>query len=467
MSEETLISTTFSHQIPVCGLGITISSGQPRINNLKLSPGILHLLNNISHGAFHNALERYPPPKCHPDTRKAVLQRILHWIEASGNEKDNRILWLHGPAGAGKSAIAQTVSEHCAETKELAASFFFSRLEPYRNNASRLWATIAFQLSMTTPVLRNKIKKAVEDDPSIFFRSLDDQLRVLIVEPLSVSGQVPTDVQQKSPFIVIIDGLDECKNEEEQRYIILSIARLIDSYRLPLHFMVASRPEPQIWRAFDHLSLRHIRYHISLDQWLSPVADIHTFLQDGFDKLCEKHSSTLASVPRPWPPDNVVQLLAERSCGQFIYAATVLKFVDDEDYWPKDQLEHILDASSSSAFAELDQLYQQIFSTGKHISLLCKIIGCILVAKQPLSVPDIETLLGLRQGEVRLVLRRMHSLLEVPVSSTQPIKTHHASLEDFIFNPARAGIYYIKRSDCHLAIARGCVQLLRQMLQAA
>jgi NACHT domain len=429
----------------------------------------LHLLNNISRGAFHNALERYPPPKCHPDTRKSVLQHIFHWIEASGNEKDNRILWLHGPAGAGKSAIAQTVSEHCAETKELAASFFFSRLEPYRNNASRLWATIAFQLAMTTPVLRSKIKNAVEADPSIFFRSLDDQLRVLIIEPLSVSDseQVPTDVQQKLPFIVIIDGLDECTNEEEQQYIILSIARLIDLHNLPLHFMVASRPEPQLWRAFDHPSLRHIRYRISLDAWLSPVEDIRKFLRDGFDKLYEKHSSTLASVPRPWPPDDVVQLFAERSCGQFIYAATVLKFVDDEDAFPADQLELVLDASGSSAFAELDQLYQQIFSTSRHISLLCKIIGCILVSKQPLSIPDIETILTLRQGEVRLVLRRMHSLLEVPISSTQPIKMYHASLEDFIFNPARAGIYHVKRSDCHLAITRGCVRLLRQMLQAA
>ncbi len=58
---------------------------------------------------MHDSLARYPPPRCHPDTRKKVLKVITDWIEDSYPRQ--RIVWLNGPAGAGKSAIAQTSSQ--------------------------------------------------------------------------------------------------------------------------------------------------------------------------------------------------------------------------------------------------------------------------------------------------------------------------------------------------------------------
>ena len=63
----------------------------------------------IAPGAFHNSDERYDPPKCHPHTRKAVLKKIVEWVKDM--DKVAMFLWLYGPAGAGKSAIAQTIAE--------------------------------------------------------------------------------------------------------------------------------------------------------------------------------------------------------------------------------------------------------------------------------------------------------------------------------------------------------------------
>ncbi|KAF8961812.1 hypothetical protein BDZ97DRAFT_1663668, partial [Flammula alnicola] len=60
-------------------------------------------------GAFHNSDERFDPPKCHPGTRVAVIKRIMDWVESL--EISYPMLWLHGPAGAGKSAIAQMIAE--------------------------------------------------------------------------------------------------------------------------------------------------------------------------------------------------------------------------------------------------------------------------------------------------------------------------------------------------------------------
>ncbi|KAF8160412.1 hypothetical protein BJ912DRAFT_805717, partial [Pholiota molesta] len=60
--------------------------------------------------AFHNSSARFDPPKCHPNTRVAVLEYFMGWIFGS-NDSEALILWLYGPAGSGKSAILQTIAE--------------------------------------------------------------------------------------------------------------------------------------------------------------------------------------------------------------------------------------------------------------------------------------------------------------------------------------------------------------------
>ena len=74
--------------------------------------------------AFHNSDERFDPPKCHPNTRIAVLEKIMRWIKWE-EDLDAFIMWVYGPVGAGKSAIAQTIAEMCEDELILLASFFF------------------------------------------------------------------------------------------------------------------------------------------------------------------------------------------------------------------------------------------------------------------------------------------------------------------------------------------------------
>ena len=57
-------------------------------------------------------------------TREKVLKIITDWID------DPRlrclVIWLNDPAGAGKSAIAQTIAGRCFD-EQLAVSFLFLR----------------------------------------------------------------------------------------------------------------------------------------------------------------------------------------------------------------------------------------------------------------------------------------------------------------------------------------------------
>jgi len=71
----------------------------------------LTIADRVSMGASYISQERDPPPRCLPGTRSEVLEKIDTWVKAG--VESTRILWLQGPAGAGKSAIAQTVAETC------------------------------------------------------------------------------------------------------------------------------------------------------------------------------------------------------------------------------------------------------------------------------------------------------------------------------------------------------------------
>ena len=116
-------------------------------------------------GAAYNSRDRNPAPRCLAGTWKEVLDKIEKWVRA-GSEGTS-ILWLHGPAGAGKSAIAQTVAETCAERGELAASFFFARIVAGRNALKYLFPTIAAQIALWRWDLSPKYKLIFADSSSL------------------------------------------------------------------------------------------------------------------------------------------------------------------------------------------------------------------------------------------------------------------------------------------------------------
>jgi RecA/RadA recombinase len=92
----------------------------------------------------------------------------MEWIEAPAAMR-KLILWMYGPAGSGKTAIAQSIAEACQQQGRLAASFFFGRTAHGRNDTTRFIATIAYQLSRFMPETCDCIMSAIEQNPAVFF----------------------------------------------------------------------------------------------------------------------------------------------------------------------------------------------------------------------------------------------------------------------------------------------------------
>lgn len=455
-----------------------------------LIPGLQILHKAIAGGAFHDSAERFPPPKCHPETRKAIIRHILKWIQDPF--RSTKVLWLNGPAGAGKSAIAQTIAEICGENGELAASFFFSRTTPGRNTDKHLFATIAFQLALSIPDVKEAVNLAVQENPSILDRSLEMQMGKLIVEPnfwvINEDGtQTLNDSPstERPPRVIILDGLDECHGENNQCYILELIQKALVRDDLPFCFLIASRPEPHIRESFDFTDIKDISHSLTLNNTFRPDDDIHLFLQSGFLDVRQKpkHRYAMKNIPFPWPsPQNLDQLVTKAS-GQFIYASTVLKFVDDPYHNPVDQLNIILGLrpiGTASAYGDLDQLYTQIVSACIDVTGSLQVLGIILVMFAGLNekinnrvgfispseiLNIIDEILELRDGDSYFLLRGLHSLIDVPDPSNPTlsgklIRFYHASFPDYLTNSSRAQNHAIDPGTAHATITKWCLNTL-------
>ncbi|KAF5339911.1 hypothetical protein D9758_015019 [Tetrapyrgos nigripes] len=365
--------------------------------------GLKLLYQAIAHvGAFHDSETRYPPPKCHPKTRKAVLSDISSWIRGAwagtrvrcragarrGAEAETPVHWLYGPAGAGKSAIAQTLAESFACTEEgnhLAASFFFSRSDPSRNNPKFLIMVISCCLAVWcgNSQLRAAIDSAVKTRPTILKSAIEKQFQQLVIEPFKA---IPKESWETLPRVVIIDGLDECLGSDSQRRVLNTLFGGLRD-QTPLRFLIASRPEPVIRDFFgQHCG---VTTRTELSDNYSASWDIKVYLRDGFKAIAEKsHSDVMAHITLPWPPIGVIHELVQRASGQFIYASTVLKYVGEEYSLPVERLELVLGLplGDPDAFSELDVLYRQILLSNRNKARVIQILGTILVIEDIRSV---------------------------------------------------------------------------------
>ncbi|KAJ7120077.1 hypothetical protein C8R44DRAFT_671954 [Mycena epipterygia] len=360
------------------------------------------------------------------------------------------------------------MAERWVAADELAGAFFFARWRVGGSSSKHLFPTIAYQLALHIPQLRKAIGLAVEADPAICARALEDQARALIANPF---GGLDT---EHKPYLVIIDGLDECDNKQTQSRIIKIIFQMLAEHGLPIKFLICSRPEPHIRETFDSLPPYARFRRLILDETFNPGRDIMLYLRDRFSEIwCRCFPNQVGMYP-PWPSERELDILVHKASGQFIYAATVIKFVDDEYCHPMEQLRLVLSLSAietdTSPFADLDALYTFILWANPNTSLLVRILGTYFAIPDPDDnrrhcVSFLDDILGLARGTVRFSLRGLHSVLFIPDSDEHRIRVHHASLHDFLTNPQRAGIFFLDIDNHHEELTWVCLTIVQDSVE--
>ncbi|PPQ74279.1 hypothetical protein CVT24_001195 [Panaeolus cyanescens] len=437
----------------------------------NLSPAFEKLCNHICTSAFHNS-DEFDETKCHPGTRVSILSLLEQWALTKTLNSDDGItpiIWLHGVAGVGKTAIAKSFAERLQGLGMLAASFFFWRPDPGRSDDRNLVPTLAYQLARSIPPLRSFIEDAIADDPAIFSCASKVQVDTLILKPLRrLMDNSPNLDIYPLPKVLIIDGLDECgglnRNRVKFQRRAFEIIHSLASHQslFPFRILVLSRINHHIRILFETPAMRDMSRSILLEKGLAPISDIELYMDAQFKVIKASHPDK-DSLSNVWPEKGITKRIAKCARHQFIIAATIMKFIADPDRQPKEQLTMVLEAihsdlsgKTSSVFAPLYALYRQVIdsvieeSRNAAFEVLSYFFAHNTSSARHIGirVPDVEVLLGLPPGGLLHCLRGFEAILnlEAPAEGIDGVyflQFKHSTFVDFMFDRDHAGDCYI------------------------
>ena len=423
------------------------------------------VLNNFrsAQGAEHRHGDR---TGCLKGTRGAILDEIELWIR---DFDKSPVYWLNGLAGTGKTTIAQTIAERTFADGRLGASFFCSRDFEDRSNLRLIFPTLAVQLARKYTAFRSVFVPLAQSDPGIAHESLYDQMEKLIVRPLTRSA---------TSTVIVIDALDECKDEETTSAILSVLGRLIS--KVPtVKFLLTGRPEPRIQTGFRLPLLKEVTDVFVLHD-VQPkfiTNDVRVFLKHSFLEITNRRGGL-----NGWPTDEEVERLCERAAGLFVYAVATVKFIDKRGTNPRKQLDLLLQSPESSlreaktklkTNTTLDSLYTSILQEAfdddndpDNDLKVRSVLGAMLLAANPVSPSTIAELLRLDADDVFPLLSSVQSLLILQEDINCPVRPFHKSFPDFIVDPDRCTNqrFRVSPPHHHSQLLIGCLDLMGQKL---
>ncbi|KAF7377338.1 Vegetative incompatibility protein HET-E-1 [Mycena sanguinolenta] len=331
---------------------------------------------------------------CAENTRVELQAQIMQWLSDPSKEQ---IFWVTGIAGSGKSTLSATIVEKLREKTPVAAQFFISRNIPETIDAKKLVPTIALQLAEFSPAAACTIEAALKHGlPGL----QKDQVEKLLLAPIQEI------CKSYDRAIILIDALDELQDAAVVVPKLLSLlAPKSKNSDLPdkLRVIVTSRPEHwAVISSYD--SLNHAVF--KQEALTTDMDEFRSFIVARFKEIKEE-----LNIKGPgwdnWPSDAQVSKLSTAADGLFHYAATALKWIQEEIgiNW-EDSREWVFEKFNELGTGELRTLYRVILTSFENIDIKADdekqrnnrlrgfhhVIGTILVVYKPLTIGQIIAL---------------------------------------------------------------------------
>ncbi|KAH6880195.1 hypothetical protein BKA70DRAFT_1411870 [Coprinopsis sp. MPI-PUGE-AT-0042] len=413
---------------------------------------------------------------CTPGTRVDILQGITLWaIDMSPTGE--RVYWLSGQAGAGKTTISYTVARlfetlfiHGKSRVMLGGTFFCSRQFEDTRSASAIIRTIVYHLALRSKAFRAALREHGR------FETVDhgprSQLMGLLVEPWRKCARERR--AKKEPcYVVPTDALDELEGMGGVVFL-STLLDIVDQQDLSgLKFFVTTRSEPALVKRIESFSNKQV---CRLEQvpLKESSADIKVYLNENLAECATA--------------EQIEQLVLDAD-GLFIHAATVVEFVKGRDVREqKSLLERLLSTTCPSArrptrgaTATLDNLYLQILETslvdpreGDDEELfqgclsILHIFVCTIQRTSTSVAVAILNASGNRGNTVAddgIANGVLHRLYAVLYSHNSQVMWFHQSFPDFLFDKDRSGRFFCNQEQQHRHLADGCLNLMSKELR--
>ncbi|KAH9934109.1 hypothetical protein B0H21DRAFT_813554 [Amylocystis lapponica] len=398
---------------------------------------------------------------CLANTRQEIIDSILdNLLDVQG---DHRIVWMHGPAGCGKSTIATTIADHFYQQRHRGAFVFFDRSRAKESRPDKVIRTIAYQLGCYDQFVQSALAETIEQKAGIEDALPQVQFSALWVDSLKKAQ----DMQLKAgPVIIVIDALDECGSPRERQSLLQQLSQRIQELPLNYRFFVTSRPEPDIVKHFsekDYIKEMHLDISSESNQ-----RDVQIYLKESLLKIQRDNDAFLKTG---WPGQNITDKLVSHAGGLFMWASTAIAFITRSPGIHENLLKLL--SSSVKDKGSLYHLYETVLdsttiwddTTSMISSNWQKALGLIVIAKTPLTDDAIDNLLGL-EGEQcsQFLFKHIKSLLQW--SPGTPVQLMHASIADYLCDESECGQkpWFIHSAQHNQNLSKSCLTVMQREL---
>ncbi|KAK3622306.1 hypothetical protein LTR56_022271 [Elasticomyces elasticus] len=257
--------------------------------------------------------------------------------------------------------------------------------------------------------------------------------------------------------------------------LLLSKVEAITSLRLRI--LVTSRPELPVELGFKSMT-GDLHHDVSLEeaQETTIARDIGLIYKHQFSEIKSNIHLYHRKIPAEWPSEDDVRQFIERAIPLFTFAFTVSRDIAESN--PQRRMDRILQQSLNTFLTGLKGTYIPIVTqvvaceddderTDRTIEFQ-RIVGSIVLLKNPLSVSALCLLLDDHKEQVVGVLQPLDLVLNIPriesgrIDLSAPITLFHLSFWDFLVEPElkTQNMFSIDASGRHSALGLRYLRLL-------
>lgn len=395
------------------------------------------------------------------------MTRIQEWID-NPNPEAKRILLLSGDKGAGKSALAHTVSARYNDLRRLGSSIFVSS----GNEAAetrlplRFFPTMAQDLAALDMRYRRKLWEGINADRALR-NALDpaDQFNHFILAPFA--GLVLA-----GPIVFVIDGVENCSDLGSLGQFLAVLADRVHELPSNVRLLLTTTPNSKVSEQFVNHPHAQIE-HLDGPGVFSIPSDLLRFAK--FRLSTSRRGDTFE------PRDVDCLELVKRSHGSFQRMTSLCDSVcaghSESDFLERFWTTVLRQAPEYSlvmhTLPEDGHYYRdlvRLFDPQDSILLACfrKIIGSLVIAYRPLSAFDLvqfEDRNSFEAEEIFACVRKMHPFLMNAMYHYAPLTPFYPSFFDFLQDPQRSRQFFVDAADYHHLLAHACLQVLNEQLR--
>ncbi|KAI0470488.1 hypothetical protein GGR56DRAFT_660588 [Xylariaceae sp. FL0804] len=393
------------------------------------------------------------------------------WMQGSGS-----LLWLHAPAGGGKTVITSTIIDSIgAYNCDLLAYYYFSFQRKEQQNMRDLKSALLVQL----------VKRLSRDNdrnpdtlhvPRAFVR-LRDICHPSRSPTLEALDKTLVDIINKSPkTVIVIDALDECDSTQLQADVLKFAKELLERTTTALYVLVTSRPEVDIADIVDQMPIA--KRSVPFDtRCVDKDIDLHL-----------RHLIKEQPYAR-WSPslkEKVIDHIRDRSGGVFRYADLQIQFLRGK------VREVDVERALKSLPKNLGDTYRRILDRIKldnYGQEALAVLRWLAYAQRPLRLSEVAELAafdyaqspgsGLANSEVTFKPRNrfespseLHRILSGLINLSNPftyedphmahpldviVSFSHFSVREYLESEEAPEEFRLRREDCHWFIFKCCV----------